>query len=114
MAVNHADGTMFVSVVFFPIAAAVAASRAGAGWFTILFVPAGLAVGIGVIYVGRKFVYAITGFALSRVENLPDTWIQQVAIAPFFLSYLILPYAIVWAGVFGTWVASIWLVKHLL
>jgi hypothetical protein len=56
MAVNHADGTMFVSIVFYPIAAAITAAHAGAGWFTVLFIPASLAVGVAVIYAGRKII----------------------------------------------------------
>lgn len=32
MVVNHVDGTMFVSVLFFPIGAVIGAYSAGAGW----------------------------------------------------------------------------------
>jgi hypothetical protein len=114
MAVNHADGTMFVSVLFYPIAAAIAAAHSGAGWFTVLFIPAGLAIGIGVCYMGRKLIYSLVGFGLSRTSKTSKSWIQQVAFAPFFVLYMILPYAIGWAGISGTWFGSIWLVKHML
>src|ERR1700728_4823766 len=103
MAVNHADGMLFVSIIYYPIAAGVAAAHAGAGGFAVLFIPAGLAFGALVIYVGRKLVYSITGFALSRAAKLPKGWIQQVLFAPFFLLYMILPVAIPCAGVAGTW-----------
>lgn len=114
MAVNHADGMIFTSVIFCPIAAAVGAAHAGAGWLTILFIPVGLAAGVGIIYVGGKLVYAITGFGLSRASKMPQSWIQQVFFAPFFLLYMILPLAILWAGVFGIWAGSIWVVRHVL
>ena len=114
MAVNHADGTMFVSIVFYPIAAAITAAHAGAGWFTVLFKPASLAVGVAVIYAGRKIIYSMMDFGMSRVSKAPKGWLQQVVAAPMMLLYIILPYAIVWAGVSATWFGSIWLVKHAL
>ena len=52
MAVNHADGTMFVAVPVYPIAAGIGAARAGAGWLTPLFIVAGLAVGLCITVVG--------------------------------------------------------------
>ncbi len=57
--VNHVDGTMFVSPIIYPIAATMAAASAGAGWFALLFIPAGLAVGVVIAYVGRKLIYAM-------------------------------------------------------
>ena len=42
MVVTHADGTGFVSAAFYPVAAAVRAASADAGWFSLLFIPAGL------------------------------------------------------------------------
>jgi hypothetical protein len=114
MAVNHADGTLFVSILFYPTAAALAAARNGADWFTILFALAGLAFGVLVIYLGRKLVYAITHFGLYLASKIRNKWIQQVFFTPFFLLYLILPYATIWTGIMGAWYGSIWLVRHLL
>jgi hypothetical protein len=113
MAVNHADGTLFVSIVFYPIAAAAGAAHAGAGWFSILFIPAGLALGAGIIAVGRPLVYAITGFGLSRGSKIPKGWLQQIFFAPFFLLYMILPLVIVWGSVAGIWFGSIWITRHI-
>jgi hypothetical protein len=78
MAVNHADGMIFTSVIIYPIAAAVGAAHAGAGWLTVFFIPVGLAAGIGVFRFGRAPVYAITGFGLSHASKMPRNWIQQI------------------------------------
>jgi hypothetical protein len=110
MAVNHIDGTMFVSVLFYPIAAGLGAARAGAGLFTVFFIPVGLAVGIGVTYVGRKLIYLLMDFFLSRFSN-SRSWIQWVVGGPLLILYVILPYVIVWMGIYGTWAASGWLVR---
>ena len=112
MAVNHADGTMLISLPFYPIAAAIGAAGAGAGWFSLLFIPAGLAIGMGLIYLGRKMVYSIVGYGLRRASKLPNTWIRQIFFAPFFLLYFILPLANVSAGVFGLCIASSWVVEQ--
>src|SRR5579872_6226662 len=109
MAVNHADGTMFVSVVFYPIAAIVGAARAGAGWLALLFIPVGFAVGVLICWFGRKAIYAISGFGLNLTAKIQKGWIQQIAVLPFFLIYLLLPIAIVWGGVFGVYLGSMWL-----
>ena len=114
MAVNHADGIMFVSVVLYPIAAAIGAGQADAGWLAVLFAPAGLAFGIGVIYLGRKLVYSIIGFGMDYTAKLPDGWRQQVASLPFFLLYFTLPLLIIYLGVFATWFGSNFLARHLI
>ena len=114
MAVNHADGTILTSVFFCPIAAYLGAARAGAGWLTCLFVVAGFAVGVGIFRFGRAPVYAITRFGMDRATKMPRGWLQQVVTVPFFLLYMILPYAIVWGGAFGVFVGSFWLVRQLL
>ena len=112
MAVNYADGTMFVSVPFYPLAAGMGAAKAGAGWCTIFFIPCGFAIGVGLTYLGRKLVYSIVGYGFNRTSKLPDNWIQQVAFAPFVLAYFVLPHVIIVAGCFGTWSGSMWVVEH--
>jgi hypothetical protein len=114
MAINHADGMTFTSVIFCPIAAGAGAAHAGAGWFTVLFIPVGFAIGVGLFRYARAPVYAITGFGLSRTSKMSRRWVQQVVMLPFFLVYMILPIAIVWGGVLGTYFGSLWLVRHLL
>ena len=114
MAVNHADGTTLTSVFFYPIAAGVGAAHAGAGWFTVLFILLGLAAGVGVFLFGRKPVYAISQFGMNLTSKMHKGWLRQVVTVPFFLCYLILPFAMVWGGAFGLWAGSIWVVRHLL
>jgi hypothetical protein len=114
MAINHADGTMFTSMVFCPIAAGVGAAHAGAGWLTFFFIPVGLAVGVGIFRFCRQPVYSVTGLGMSLARKMPKGWIQQVVCLPFFLLYMILPLGIVWGAVFGLWAGSIWLVRHAL
>ena len=91
MAVNHVDGTMFASVIFYPVAAAIGAGQANVGWLAVFFIPAGLAFGVGVIYVGRKLIYSIIGFGMVCMAKLPEGWLQQVVGLPFFLLYFTLP-----------------------
>lgn len=114
MAVNHADGTMFVSIVFYPIAAGLAATAARAGWFSFIFVIASVPFGALVIYLGRKFIYWMTENVLKRVPEDISTLASWFVVGPFFLAYLILPFAFIGAGVFGTWFGTIWVVKHIL
>ena len=112
MAVNHADGTMFSSIIICPIAAGVGAAHAGAGWLTVFFIPVGLVAGVGIFRFCRKPVYSIAGFGMSLASKMPKSWIQQVVSLPFFLIYMILPLAIVGGAAFGIWAGSIWVVQH--
>jgi hypothetical protein len=113
MAVNHADGTLIFSVVLYPVAAAIGAVHGGAGAWTILFVPAGLAVGIGILYVGRRAVYSITGFGFKQSATISRSWIRGIFSVPFFLLYMILPAAIACAGIVGVGAGSEWLAGRL-
>ena len=112
MPVNHADGQLILSVPLYPIAAGVSAAHAGAGWFTILFIPAGLAIGLGICRFGRPLVYAVTGFGLSRSSKIHNRALQTVVFLPFFLLYMILPVAMACGGLVGVWTGTAWLVRH--
>ena len=114
MAVNHTDSTMFTSIVFYPITAGIGAGSAGAGWFTPLFIVEGIAFGVVIIYVGRKFIYRVLDCGMRRTSTISTSWLQQVAAAPLLLLHFILPFAFVGGGIFGTWRGSIWLVRHFL
>lgn len=105
---------MLTSVIFCPIAAGVGAAHADAGWLTVIFIPVGLAIGVGIFLFCRKPVYSITGFGMRFASKMPKSWIQQVVSVPFFLLYMILPLMMVWGAVFGVWAGSIWLVRHVL
>jgi hypothetical protein len=114
MAVNHVDGTMFASVVFYPIVATKAAVSAGAGWFAVLFIPGGLVVGAAIAYIGRKLIYAMMRPVVQRGLDRCSAWVEWIVGYPLLLLYMILPFAIVVAGVWTTWFGSIWLVRHAL
>jgi hypothetical protein len=114
MAINHADGTMISSLLLYPVAAGIGAARAGAGWWTILFVPAGLAIGVGVVYLGRKLVYLITGLGLNGASGTSKGWFKQIFFLPFLLLYIVLPIAIAYGGIVGVWAGSGWVARHLI
>jgi hypothetical protein len=112
MAVNHADGTLILSVLFYPVAAVIGAASAGAGWLAFFFIPMGLVAGGAVAYASRKFIYGILGFAMNRASKVSPGWVKQMVALPVMILYLLLPYAFVWTGVLDTWYGSIWLVQH--
>lgn len=103
MPVNHADGSLIFSVPLFPVAAGVGAAHAGAGWFTVLFIPVGLGIGLGVCRFGRAIVYSIMGFGLSRSSKIHNRGIQTMAFLPFFVLYMILPIVFAGGGLVGVW-----------
>jgi hypothetical protein len=112
MPINHADGQLIFSVPLYPIAAGIGSAHAGAGGFTILFIPLGLAIGLGICRVGRAIVYSIMGFGLSRTSRIQSRGIQTVAVVPFFILYMILPIAFSCGGLIGVWAGSAWVVRH--
>jgi hypothetical protein len=112
MAVNHADGQFFLSVLFYPVAAIVGAVHGGAGWLAVFLAPASLVVGIGMCKYGRGLIYSILGTGLSRGSRIKSRWIQSIAVLPYLILYVVLPMVIAWGGVFGIWAGSVWLAKH--
>lgn len=114
MPVNHADGTLFFSVILYPLAAGKAAIDAHAGWFTILFVAVSIPFGIAVNFAGRKLVYSCTEFLLGKEPDSRSKWLQWLVAGPAVVTYVVLPYAIVGAGLWATWFGTIWAVRRLL
>jgi hypothetical protein len=114
MAVNYCDGFMFMSVpTVYPIYAVKGAVSSGAGWFSLAFVPVGLAIGVAIVWVGRPVVYAVVGFGGKRCEKVRPEWLQRGLFLPFFIWYLIAPWVFIGLGVFASWFASGWLAKHI-
>jgi hypothetical protein len=112
MAVNHADGTLFLSVLLYSVAAVVRAVSAGAGWLAFFFIPLGLVVGGTVAYTDRKLICGILGLALPPAAKVSQGWLKQLAALPVMILYILLPCAFVWAGLLDTWYGSLWLVQH--
>jgi len=110
MAVNHADGTLFVSVAFYPLAAAAAATTVGAKWFAVLFIPLGLASGLIVTFAARRLLRA----GMHRVvERNPESRSRPSWLAGglLLIAYLAFPYLVIGIGLYLTWHGSIWLVQ---
>lgn len=105
---------MLTAVFFCPIAAGLGAARGGAHWLALVFIPIGLAVGVGIFLYARKPVYLITGLGLNCTSKMRKGWSQQLVMLPFFIVYMVLPLAIVWGGAFGVFIGSAWLVRHVL
>jgi hypothetical protein len=112
MAVNHADGTMFVSIVMYPIVAGKAALSQGLGWLMLPFFPFSICVGVVVIYLGRKLIYGILDPCFKRLEPM-KVWAQQILGMPLFILYFVLPYAIICTGLYITWIGSVWLAQKI-
>ena len=112
MAVNHADGTLFISVLLYPIAATLGAVHAGAKWSAPLFIPAGLGVGVLVVFASRRLLYAVMGRLLRSTLLQGEHWWREWIIGPpLLLLYLIYPYVVVGLGLYVTLYGSIWAVK---
>ena len=113
MAVNYADGFMFASIVMYPIIAGKAALSQGFSWLMLLFLPLSICIGIVVIYLGRKLTYGILGPCVKRIERM-TVWIQYILGTPLLLLYFVLPLAITGAGLYCTWIGSMWLVQNII
>ena len=112
MPVNHADGTLFFSIVIYPFAAGKAALSAHAGWWTVLFILASLPVGCAVIHTGRKFIYWMCDLALGDSSQPRGGLYQVFVIAPASVAYFILPHAFNVAGFCSVYFGTIWLIHR--
>src|SRR5262249_32550826 len=98
MAMSHVDFTMQVLLLACPVAAAVGAYQAGAGWLTVLFVPIGLTIGVAGTWIGRRLVYAYTWIVIRGCERITPEWVQGIIGAPFLIIYIALPVLIIYAS----------------
>jgi len=116
MAVNCVDGPLFAMSLMYPVAACVASAKAGAGWLSILLILPGLAVGIGMAFLGRTIVYATTGplmAYLDRQAGWTRTLLDSLLAIPILMMYLVFPYAVSIAGILATGIACHWLICHI-
>jgi hypothetical protein len=104
MAINHADLTTLGTLLLCPIVAGVAAADAHAGWFTPIFIAAGLAAGCVTAYLVRRVAYAILATACRHGQRAWVGW-------PLIFLYTLLPQAVSAAGVCAIWFGTIWIVK---
>ena len=103
---NLADMMTLLTLVGCPVAAGLAAASEKAGWFTLIFVAFGVALGFGCSYCVRAVSYLIL-FASCKQKKV---WLS----APLFLAYMFVPMV----AAFGSWALagglSAWFAKHLL
>ncbi|MCO8120439.1 hypothetical protein NHH03_01725 [Stieleria sp. TO1_6] len=114
MAVNHADGMLFGSVVMYPIAAGNAAFTAGARWMTLPFFAGGLVVGISLVIASRFVLYSVLGRVVTpgMMED-KNGWQAWIIAVPLMLFYLAYPIAITCAGIYMTYNGSQWAAQAL-
>ena len=113
MAVNHADGTLFATAMLCPIAAGLGAVSAEAGWWVLVFVAAGVPVGLAVAWAGRRLVYSVLNRPIKIMSETTSSWTRWCVGIPSFVVYLVLPSGISIATVVGTWLGTSWLARHL-
>ena len=108
MAVNHADGTLFVSVPMYPIVGTYAAFIAGARWSLPVFLVAGLAFGVCIVTASRFALYRGMKHILdSQVMRNANGWPALIAGPPLMLVYIAFPYAVTALGFFLTFYYSV-------
>jgi hypothetical protein len=127
MAVNLADGNLFVSMLLYPVVAMSAAFAAGARAFALLIFIAAFPIGYWYVMVTRAAFYWIlrrlgkllTGKYPEEYEPDPkDDQIGRVLLSwivgmPLLLLYVGGPLAIIFAGIEGTRFSTSWIVTHL-
>jgi hypothetical protein len=104
MAINNADFTTLGAFLLCPIVAGVAAADAHAGWFTPIFIAAGLVAGCATAFLVRKVAYAILATACRHGQRPWVGW-------PLIFLYTLLPQGIAVAGGCAVWFGTIWMVK---
>jgi len=104
--VNAAELSTVVAVLGCPAAAGLSAASEKAGWFTVLFVAGGLAVGVGSGAAVHKLAYWL--LALGAHEK--RAWVGWTLI----FAYTLFPLALSLCAMVGSGLATVWLVRHFL
>ena len=101
---NAAELNTLVTIVGCPAVAGMVAASEKAGWFTVLFVVAGLAIGVGAGFCVHKIAYRFLRIHDKR------TWVQCASL----FAYLLVPMAILMCAIVGTGALTVWVVRHCL
>ena len=104
MSSNLADMTTAGSILVSPFISGLAASKAGAGWFTVAYGVGGLVVGILLALITSKIAYFLLA-AAGRTTS----WIAWAGL----VAYMIVPFALAIAAGWGIWVGTEWFVRHI-
>jgi hypothetical protein len=103
---NLADMMTLITFVGCPVAAGLAAASEKAGWFTLLFIAFGVALGFGCSYCVRTVSYLILVASCKQSK----VWFS----VPLFLAYMFVPMIAAFGSLALTGELSAWLAKHLL
>lgn len=104
---NAAELSTAITVLGCPAAAVLAAASEKAGWFTVLFVAVGLAIGVAAGYGVRLLaglLLAAAGGSHSRA------WVGWTLL----FAYTIVPMALAVGGILIICGITVWMVRHLL
>jgi hypothetical protein len=94
-----------------PLVAALAATKAGAGWFTMVLAGIGLFAGIGNAYFVRKSMWWTVVLAQSLgVDEIGAQWWVRL---PFAIAFTLLPFVIMFAVCFGIQLGTDWFVRYI-
>lgn len=103
---NLADMMTLITFVGCPVAAGLVAASEKAGWFTLLFVAFGAALGFGSSYCVHAVSYRILFASCKRTK----VWLS----VPLFLAYMFVPMIAAFGFMALTGGLSAWFAKHLL
>jgi hypothetical protein len=104
-AVNLADMMSLITLVGCPIAAGLSAASQKAGWFTLLFVAFGIALGFGCSFCVNRVSYLILFASCKQKKALFH--------APLFLGYLFIPMILAFGFMALTGGLAAWLAKYI-
>lgn len=112
MAVNHADGTLFASILMYPATAAYASINNGGRWVTPLLVVASIGIGIAIITSARFVLYSLMERGIkSKLMANENGWPALILGPPIMLVYLAFPIVVTCLGLFITYAGCVWATK---
>jgi hypothetical protein len=103
---NAAELNTVVAVLGCPAAAGLSAAAEKAGWYAVLFIAGGVAVGIGSGAVVHKLAYRL----LAAGSHEKRAWVGWSLI----FAYTLLPLALSMCAILSTGLLTVWLVRHFL
>jgi|LakMenEpi03Aug12_release.lakeMendotaPanAssembly.Ray.scaffolds.fasta_scaffold52063_2 hypothetical protein len=109
MAVNHADGTLFASILMYPAAAAYASIHNGGRWVTPFLVITSIGIGIAIITSARFVLYSLMERVIkSKLMANEDGWPALILGPLMMLIYLAFPIVVTSLGLFLTYAGCVW------
>jgi hypothetical protein len=106
--VNAADLATVITFLGCSLIAPIVAVSEKAGWFAILFIALGVAIGLGAGYCVRSLAYFLLASGSSQSEARP--WLGW----PLLLAYIIIPMIAATGAIAVTGGLAVWLARHIL